>query len=88
LEASAGPVTSLNLLSARQLVQEQCARIHGGIYGGGELTSLQAANRLVLSLGFITLGDNRRNAAASSAVTVLCHIVCVEASAWYRLELN
>jgi hypothetical protein len=53
-----------------------------GYMVGGELTSLQAANSLVLSLGFITLGDNRRNAAASSAVTVLCHIVCVEASVW------
>jgi hypothetical protein len=53
-----------------------------GYMVGGELTSLQAANSLVLSLGFIALGDNRRNAAASSAVTVLCHIVCVEASVW------
>lgn len=45
-----------------------------------DLTGLQATNGLIFPLGFIAFGDNWGDAAACSAMTVLCHVVGIEAS--------
>ena len=65
-EAVEGPVTSTIACQPRT----QGGRVICGVH-----TSLQSPNCLVLSLPFIALGDDGRNAAASSAMTVHRHVV-------------
>ena len=49
------------------------ASVYGAV--AQELTCFGTANRFVLALGFVALGNNGGNAAARSAVAMLCHLV-------------